>query len=109
MINIQFIENYFTEEKIESIIFIIVGLLSIALSFVFLLIIKYVFYKGFAYPLLIIGIIQLIVGTIIYNRSPNDMARVSHIVTEFPHKVETEELPEWNELLKILKFINGLK
>lgn len=100
MENIQFIETYFTEEKIESLFFIILGIISVSLSFVFLLIIKYSFYKGFAYPLLIIGFIQLMVGGIIYVRSPKDINRVNSIVIETPEKITTEELPRMKNVMK---------
>jgi hypothetical protein len=49
---IGFEESYFKQEQIESLIFIILGILSICLALIFLGIIKYSFFKGMAVPLL---------------------------------------------------------
>ena len=69
MNNVNFIHTYFTEERIESLFFIIIGSIAIALALIFLGIIKYSFFKGLAFPLLFIGIIQIIIGFNIYNSS----------------------------------------
>lgn len=98
--NIDFVKTYFTEEKIESIFFIIVGVISIFLAFIFWFIIKYSLYNGFAYPLLIIGIIQLTVGTVIFVRSPKDIARVEQMIKDTPEKIKSEELPRMNNVMK---------
>lgn len=100
MYDIQFVEKYFTEEKIESILFIIIGILSISFALIFWLMIKYSFYKGFAYPLLIIGFIQIIVGTTIYFRSPKDIDRVNTIILKTPEKIASEEIPRMGTVLK---------
>lgn len=78
--SLDFIATYFTEEKIESLFFIIIAFIAIALAIFFLWIIKYSFFKGMAIPLLLIGSIQLTIGYNIYKRSPNDIYRVEQIV-----------------------------
>lgn len=99
MDNIDFIKTYFTEEKIESLFFITLGIISTTLAFFFIFIIKYSFYKGFAYPILIVGIIQLIVGTTVSMRSPKDLIRVNKTIKFEPQKIQTEELPRMEKVM----------
>ncbi len=80
MHSLDFIHTYFTEEKIESLIFIIIGCIAILFSCFFWGIIKYSFFKGMAYPLFCIGLIQVVVGGTVYNRVPKDIERVEQIV-----------------------------
>ena len=69
MLHNDIITTYLTEETIENAFFMIVGLITIALAFIFLGIIKYSFFKGMAIPLLVLGIIELSAGAISYNQS----------------------------------------
>lgn len=98
--SLNFITTYFTEEKIESLFFIIIGIISISLAFIFWFIIKYSFYNGFAFPLLLVGLIQLVVGTTVYIRSPKDIIRVEKIIKNEPQKIQTEELPRMEIVMK---------
>jgi multidrug transporter EmrE-like cation transporter len=93
MYSVDFIANYFSEEKIERLFFIIIGSITIAAALVFLGIIKYSFFKGLAYPLLLVGLIQLIIGINVYNRSPKDQERVTRFIMQEPDNIKTEELP----------------
>ena len=97
---IDFITNYFTQEKIESLFFIMIGIVAISFSLINWFLIKYSFYKGLAYPLLIIGVIQLSVGTVVYTRTPKDIVRVEHSVQAEQFKIKTEELPRMKEVLQ---------
>lgn len=96
----DFINNYFIQEKIESLIFAIIGLVAISVSFIFWFIIKYSFYKGMAYPIFIIGFIQILVGGVVYMRSPQDIIRVEQILKFEPIKMKTEEIPRINKVIK---------
>ena len=97
---IDFIKNYFTQEKIESICFILIGIVAISFALINWFVIKYSLYKGLAYPLLVIGFIQLGVGTTIYSRSPKDIIRVEHFVKLEPQKIQTEEIPRMENVLE---------
>ncbi len=97
--SLDFIINYFTEEKIESLFFIIIGIAAIVLSLFFLWIIKYSFFKGIAIPFLLIGTIQLIVGCSIYLRTPKDIVRVEQIIKTNPHQIQTTEIPRIETVL----------
>ena len=76
--NIDFINTFFSEEKIESLFFIIIGIIAILLAALFLFIIKYSFYKGIAIPLLLIGTIQVFIGINNYNLSLKHLKKIEH-------------------------------
>lgn len=82
MEHLNFIQTYFTEEKIESLFFIVIGSIAIVLAFIFLGIIKYSFFKGMAYPLLFIGLLQVIVGSTVYIQVPKHIERVEQIINK---------------------------
>lgn len=88
----DFISTYFTEEKIESLFFIIIGFVAITLAIFFLWIIKYSFFKGMAIPFLLIGSIQLSAGYTIYKRSPDDINRVEQLVKSNHIDLKTTEV-----------------
>lgn len=97
---ISFEESYFKQEQIESLIFIILGILSICLALIFLGIIKYSFFKGMAVPLLLIGLTQLTVGSIVYLRSPEDKYRVTQMLINERSKIKTEEIPRMEKVMQ---------
>lgn len=99
----DFIKTYFTEEKSESVIFVILGVCAILLALFFWLIIKYSLFNGIAYPFLLIGIIQVLVGTTILTRTPKDIERVENIVAHDPIKIKTEELPRMEKVARDFK------
>ncbi len=100
MNDLNFIHSYFTEEKIESFFFIIIGVISIILALIFLFIIKYSFFKGLAIPLLVFGCMQVLVGTIVALRVSKDISRVEFQMNNAPQKIRTEELPRIEKVQK---------
>lgn len=96
----NFVTTYFTEEKIESLFFSIIGITSICLALIFWFIIKYSFYKGLAFPFLLVGLIQIIVGTTVYISSPKDITRIEQLIRHEPQKIQTEELPRMEVVMK---------
>ncbi len=99
----DFIRIYFTQEKIESIFFLILGLVSIAIALIFWFMIKYSLFNGIAYPFLLIGIIQIVVGTTIILRTTKDIQRVENIVKYDSDKIKSEELPRMEKIMKNFK------
>jgi len=100
--NIDFIKIFFTEEKIESLIFIFLGIIAISLAFIFLFFIKYSFYKGLAYPILIIGIIQLTIGSLSFLKSESDMKFKEFNNTNQKESIIQNELPGMEIVIKNL-------
>ncbi|MBA4241945.1 MAG: hypothetical protein C0448_14560 [Sphingobacteriaceae bacterium] len=91
--SLDFVTNYFSEEKIESLFFIIIGSIAVLLALIFLLIIKYSFFKGMAIPLLLVGTMELIVGSKIYQRTPSDIVRVEQNIKTNTRDLQTIEIP----------------
>jgi hypothetical protein len=58
------ITKYFNTEKNESVLFMLVGIISISFSTCFFIKVKQPFYNGMAYPLVPIALIQIVVGSL---------------------------------------------
>jgi hypothetical protein len=94
------IEKYFNAEKYESLLFVFVGLAAIAGSIYFLIKIKHPFYTGMVFPLIGIALIQIIVGSTVYFRSPKDISRVNQIVQTNKSAINSEEIPRMQVVMK---------
>jgi hypothetical protein len=94
------IKNYFTAEKHESVLFVLVGISAVILALYFLLKLKQPFYNGMAYAFIAIALIQVGVGTSVWLRSAKDIERVSNMVRNNTSKIETEEIPRMNVVMK---------
>lgn len=94
------IEKYFNAEKNESVLFVLVGIVAICFATYFFIKVKQPFYSGMVYPLISIALIQIIVGSSVYYRSPKDIARVTEIVQTNKTKIQTEEIPRMKVVMK---------
>jgi phosphate/sulfate permease len=94
------IEKYFNAEKSESLLFVLVGIAAIGAALYFILKLKQPFYNGMAYPLIAVALIQIIVGTLVYFRSPKDIERVNQIVQNDKPKIQSEEIPRMEVVMK---------
>jgi multidrug transporter EmrE-like cation transporter len=94
------ISKYFNAEKSESLLFVLVGIVTLLLSAYFLVKMKQPFYNGMAYPLIVVALIQLTVGSSVYFRSPKDIARVNQIMQTDATKIQTEEIPRMETVMK---------
>ena len=94
------IEKYFNAEKYESVLFVLVGIIAISFALYFLMKIKQPFYNGVSYPLIAVAIIQIVVGSSVYFRSPKDIARVNQIIQNEKSKITTEEIPRMKVVMK---------
>ena len=94
------ISKYFTAEKNESIVFILTGIIAVMLSLYFLLKTRQPFYNGLAYAITAIALIHLTIGTTIWIRSPKDIDRVENIIKKEPGKIQSEEIPRMETVLK---------
>jgi len=96
----EVIKNYFNAEKAESLLFMGFGILAILLSIYFLFILKEIFWKGLAISLIIFSLVQVVIGTTIYKRSPKDNLRVENILKNDPKKIQSEEIPRMEKVMK---------
>jgi hypothetical protein len=65
----DFIKTYFQAEKSESLLFMLIGVLTITFSVYAIFKWGAPFYKGFAIPVVLIGLIQMVVGSTVYFRT----------------------------------------
>ena len=72
------IVKYFTGEKLESFLFLGLGLLGIALAVIFLSVTKTSFMKGIAIPFILVAALEIMVGLTLIYRSPKDIIRVEN-------------------------------
>ncbi|KAB7731217.1 hypothetical protein F5984_10465 [Rudanella paleaurantiibacter] len=92
--------KYFTGEKAESYLFIIAGVLALALAFYFVFALKTTFWKGVAVPFVTVALLELIVGYTIVTRSPKDIVRVEAWISQQPLKIKTDEIPRMQVVMR---------
>ena len=94
------IEKYFGAEKSESLFFLAAGCLAMFAAAWFFIKVKQPFYNGIAYPLLLIALIQITVGSTVYWRSPKDSMRVTELVQNNKAGISAEEIPRMQIVMK---------
>ncbi len=94
------IEKYFMAEKQVGLVFFIIGIIAIVLALVFFLVLRTNFYKGAAFPLLLVGLIELIVGFAIFKRSDGDRVRNVYAYDMNPQELKEKELPRMQKVTK---------
>ena len=94
------IEKYFTAEKSESLLFVIIGIAAIVLAVIFFFFLKTNFYKGMALPLLLIALIQITVGYSVYKRSDDDRKRNTYSYDLNPSDLKNKEIPRMEKVNK---------
>lgn len=87
------ISAYFAAERAESLLFIAVGAAALAAAAYVLITRRAAFYRGMAVPLVLVGLIQLVVGSTVFVRSPQDDARVHAALQADRAHIRTVELP----------------
>ena len=96
----QQINNYFGAERVESLLFIAVGVVALGISAYALLASQSAPLRGAAWPLALVALIQLGVGGGVYLRSPKDIDRVQRIVLIEGERVRSEEIPRVELVLR---------
>ena len=92
------IEKYFIAEKQESLLFLIIGILAIAVAVTVLFFYKSQFFKGAVIPFIIIGLLQVVVGYTIYNKSDADRMRIVYAYDMSPTDIKTFEIPRMQQV-----------
>jgi hypothetical protein len=96
----DFIQKYFNAERAESLVFLGIGIIAMAIGAWFLATKTDNLLRGVAYPFIIIALIQIGVGAGIFLRSPKDIARVTQIVQNEPTKIQSEEIPRMEKVMQ---------
>lgn len=92
--------KYFNGEKAESYIFIIIGVIALAMALFFIFGLKTSFWKGVAIPFIVIALLELLVGYTIVARSQKDIARVEAYIQQAPQNIKTLEIPRMEKVLR---------
>ena len=103
------IETYFLAEKQGSLLFIVVGLVTIALSLLFFFLMRGSFYKGAAVPLLIIGLLQFEGAYTVYKRSDEDRVRNVYAYGANPNQLKKDELPRMQKVNRNFVFYRWIE
>jgi membrane-anchored protein YejM (alkaline phosphatase superfamily) len=90
--------SYFTAEKQESFIFMAVGLVAIALS-IWLWMNDHRL-KSMAYPLVIIGVMQLVVGSTVYLRTDLQVSTLTAQLQQNPESFQRDETSRMHTVMK---------
>ncbi len=81
-------------------LFVSAGVIAIALGVYFFFMSKDVFLRGMGYSLIAIALIQIVVGSTVWVRSPKDIERVNQVVKNEPAKIQIEEIPRMETVMK---------
>jgi len=96
----EFIKTYFTAEKSESLIFMAIGIITISFSAYALLKWGDSFFKGFAIPVILIGLIQLVVGSTVYFRTPKQIKDLEMLYQKDKVAFVEAETPRMETVMK---------
>jgi hypothetical protein len=91
--------KYFNGEKAESYIFILIGVVALALAIYFFFGLKSSFWKGVAIPFIIVALLEFVVGYTIVTRSPKDIARVETFIQKEPNNIKVLEIPRMEKVM----------
>lgn len=94
------IVKYFTGEKLESFLFLGLGLLGIALAVTFLSVTKTSFMKGIAIPFILVAALEIMVGLTLIYRSPKDIIRVETYLSKKTEMIQTKEIPRMEKVMR---------
>ncbi|MFM9908926.1 MAG: hypothetical protein ACKVOW_06250 [Chitinophagaceae bacterium] len=94
------IEKYFIAEKQESLLFLVIGIIAIALAFIFFFVLKTNFYKGAAISMWAIGLLMAVVGYIVYKRCDSDRIRNVYAYDMNPDELKEIEIPRMKTVMK---------
>lgn len=103
------ISTYFNAERAESLLFIAVGAIALAVSAWCLLVLRKPIFNGMAITLSVVAVLQLIVGFTVYQRSPQDTLRVQEMVRSAPERIQSEEVPRMRVVMHNFKIYLGVE
>lgn len=96
----EFIKTYFTAEKSESLIFMAIGIITISFSAYVLFKWSDSFYKGFAIPVILIGLVQLVVGSTVYFRTDKQAQNLEALYQKDKVTFAKAEIPRMETVMK---------
>ena len=103
----EYLIRYFTAEKQESLIFMIVGISALLISLYLLK--SDSSYKGMIYPLIFVAIIQLVVGGTVFFRTNGQVATLKIQLNDSPVHYKTDEVARMNTVMKNFKIYKSIE
>lgn len=94
------IERYFYEEKSESRLFLLLGILDIVVAVLFILFGSNRVFTGAAIPLVAIGLLLSVVGYTVYRRSDSDRIRNVYAYDMNPSELKDKEIPRMKTVMR---------
>lgn len=92
--------KYFTGERLESVLFLGLGILGFAIAIFFYFFLKTSFLKGVAIPFLLVSFLEIVVGVTLIYRSPKDIIRVETYLSEKNEMIQKEEIPRMEGVMR---------
>ncbi len=96
----EFIKTYFTAEKSESLVFMAIGLITISFSTYALFKWDDSFYKGFAIPVILIALIEIVVGGSVYFRTDKQINQLETLYQQDKTAFTKAETPRMDTVMK---------
>jgi len=97
MTDTVFIADYFSAEKIHALLFMLVGMVAVALAAWMVKDRKPL--RGMAIPLVAVALIQLTVGSIVYSRSDLQSTQLQQLVRQDPAEFKRIETPRMKKVI----------
>jgi uncharacterized membrane protein len=94
------IEKYFVAEKQQAFLFLLIGIAALVTAIVFLIFLKTNFYKGAAWPLLLVGLLAGVAGYTGYKKSDADRVRNVYAYDLNPTELKEKEWPRMQKVMK---------
>lgn len=96
--------KYFNGERAESCLFLFVGLLGLMMGVYVFFFKASSYWQGFAIPLILVSVLEIIVGISLIYRSPADIIRVQNYLKNEPFKIKAVEIPRMEKVMKNFVF-----
>lgn len=93
-------EAYFNGEKQESLVFLLIGVMAIIAALLLFFYFKQAWGKGAAWPLLVIGLMQCVVGFTVYARSDDQRKDIVYKMDLNPDALQQVEVPRMEKVMK---------
>ena len=94
------IVKYFTGERLESFLFLGLGIAGLAIAVCLFFILKTTFLKGVAIPFVLFSVLEIIVGLTLIDRSPKDIIRVESYLSENREMIQKTEIPRMEGVMQ---------
>ncbi len=94
------VEVYFSSEKAQALLFMIIGVVALLLSIALIFFVKTNLTRGIAIPLSIIAILQVVVGYTVHSRADKQRTDVVYNMDLNPEGLRHKEIPRMQKVMK---------